>query len=276
MLVIKNKNHQKPLTLSIIIPVYNEENYLSACLDSIAMQTDLPLEVIVVDNNSTDSSVNIAKSYPFVKVLHEPKQHQAYAQYRGFSAAKGNIIGRIDADTILPRDWCKKLISGFTKSPDTLAITGSGKPYDFTVKKPAKFILDKYYIIAYHLAGHTMMWGSNCAFRKEAWHKIQNDLKPSADIWEDYDLAFCIGKHGKIVLRDDIEVTTSFRAVHKPIWFQMKYQFRAVKTFRRHRSLVRTVLFAIVWSSLTLLIPFVLIDKHIQGALNKKQKSYAR
>lgn len=276
MLVVKNKKHQKPLTLSIIIPVYNEENYLSACLDSIAAQSVKPLEVIVVDNNSTDSSMRIAKKYPFVKILSELSQHQSFAQYKGFKAAKGDVFGRIDADTILPENWCEKLLSSFLNSPDTLAVTGSGKPYDFTLKKPAKFILDKYYIIAYRLAGHTMMWGSNCAFRKEAWSSIKNDLKPAKDIWEDYDLAFCIGKQGKIVLRDDIEVTTSFRAVHKPIWFQMKYQFRAVKTFRRHRSLPRTIIFAAVWSSLTILIPFVLIDKQIQGVLNKKQKSYAR
>lgn len=275
MLVVKNKN-QKPLTLSIIIPVYNEEDYLSACLDSIAMQTKKPLEVIVVDNNSTDRSMEIAARYPFVSILHEPIQHQSYAQRRGFEHAKGDIIGRIDADTILPRDWCENLLNGFKNSPSSIAITGSGRPYDFTLKKPAKFILDKYYIIAYQLAGHTMMWGSNCAFRKSAWDLIKNDLKPSPDIWEDYDLAFCIGKHGKIELRDDIEVTTSFRAVHKPIWFQMKYQTRAIKTFRRHRSLTRTIVFAAVWSSLTLLIPFVIVDKHIQSALAKRQKNYAR
>ncbi|MBI5357505.1 glycosyltransferase family 2 protein [Candidatus Saccharibacteria bacterium] len=274
--MVKNKNSQKPLTLSIIIPVYNEENYLSACLDSIAAQSVKPLEVIVVDNNSTDSSMRIAKRYPFVKILHESRQHQAFAQYKGFKAAKGDIIGRIDADTILPKNWCENLLSAFLSSPDILAVTGSGKPYDFTLKKTGKFILNKYYIIAYHLAGHTMMWGSNCAFRKQAWRKIKNDLVPSSDVWEDYDLAFCIGKYGKISLRNDIEVRTSFRAVHKPVWFQIKYQFRAVKTFRRHRSLPRTVLFAVVWSSLTILIPFVMIDKQIQGALNKRQKIYAR
>src|ERR1035437_9021599 len=95
----------KPLTLAIVIPVYNEEFYLKACLNSIAKQTVAPDEVIVVDNNSTDKSVQIAKSYKFVKLLHEKRQHQVFAQATGFNAIKSDIIGRIDADSILPPDW---------------------------------------------------------------------------------------------------------------------------------------------------------------------------
>ena len=53
------------LTLSIVIPVFNEQRYIKACLDSIAAQTVKPDEVIVVDNNSTDKTVQIAKKYKF-------------------------------------------------------------------------------------------------------------------------------------------------------------------------------------------------------------------
>ena len=53
---------QKALTLSIVIPVFNEERYIKACLDSIAAQTVKLDEVIVVDNNSTDKTVLIAKN----------------------------------------------------------------------------------------------------------------------------------------------------------------------------------------------------------------------
>src|SRR5437868_10767389 len=103
----------KPLTLSIVIPAYNEENYLKACLDSVAKQSLKPDEVIVVDNNSTDRTVEIAKRYKFVKVLYEKRQHQVFAQATGFNAAKGEILGRIDADSILSPDWAKKIIAAF-------------------------------------------------------------------------------------------------------------------------------------------------------------------
>ena len=59
----------KNFSLSIIIPVYNEESHLRQCLDAIAKQIEKPDEVIVVDNNSTDETVQIAKSFSFVKVL---------------------------------------------------------------------------------------------------------------------------------------------------------------------------------------------------------------
>src|SRR6185437_1716246 len=63
---------EKPLTLSLVIPAYNEERYIKHCLDAIASQTVTPMEVFVVDNNSTDSTAAIAKNYEFVQVLSEP------------------------------------------------------------------------------------------------------------------------------------------------------------------------------------------------------------
>src|SRR5689334_10679087 len=90
---------------SIVIPVYNEAAQLGACLRAIAQQTVKPLEVIVVDNNSTDGTRAVAEAYDFVTVLEEPRQGVVHARSRGFDAARGDIIARIDADSILPADW---------------------------------------------------------------------------------------------------------------------------------------------------------------------------
>jgi glycosyltransferase involved in cell wall biosynthesis len=98
---------RKALSLSIVIPVYNEQSHLKACLDSIAKQEDYPDEVIVVDNNSTDKTCDIAKSYPFVKLAREKKQGVLSARTKGFNLAKSDFIGRIDADTVLPPTWIK-------------------------------------------------------------------------------------------------------------------------------------------------------------------------
>jgi glycosyltransferase involved in cell wall biosynthesis len=87
--------------ISIVIPVYNEAERIAACLESIAAQTVTPLEVIVVDNNSTDATVSIARSFPFVRVITAKCQGVIHARNRGFNAARGEIIGRIDADTRL-------------------------------------------------------------------------------------------------------------------------------------------------------------------------------
>ena len=60
---------KKALTLSIVIPVYNEQDQIKGCLDAIKNQTIAPQEVIVVDNNSNDNSIAIAKKYAFVRII---------------------------------------------------------------------------------------------------------------------------------------------------------------------------------------------------------------
>src|SRR5436190_15022830 len=119
----------KPLTLAIVIPAYNEEDYLSACLDSVNNQSVVPSEVIVVDNNSSDKTAQIAKSYSFVRLVTEEKQGVFWAAQTGFKAAGSDIIGRIDADTILAQDWVEKVLAYMTDSSIT-AVTGPVNYYD--------------------------------------------------------------------------------------------------------------------------------------------------
>src|ERR1700740_396587 len=101
------------MKISVIIPVYNEATTLDACLTAIARLRPQPFEVIVVDNNSTDNSAAIARSYPFVTVISETRQGVVHARSRGFDAASGDIIGRIDADTLVDPDWTKQIESVF-------------------------------------------------------------------------------------------------------------------------------------------------------------------
>src|SRR5438132_12112385 len=108
---------KKALSLSLVIPVYNDERYLKACLDAIAMQTVSPDEVIVVDNNCDDGSMQLASEYPFVKIVKEKIQGKVYARNAGFNAAKGDIIGRIDTDTVLPQYWVKYVKDFYTHEP---------------------------------------------------------------------------------------------------------------------------------------------------------------
>src|SRR4051812_20611833 len=93
------------MKISIVIPVYNEVDNLRACLDAISRQDQAPHEVIVVDNNSSDASAQIAVSYSFVTLIKEMKQGVVHARNTGFDAVSGEVIGRIDADTIIPNDW---------------------------------------------------------------------------------------------------------------------------------------------------------------------------
>jgi glycosyltransferase involved in cell wall biosynthesis/SAM-dependent methyltransferase len=97
--------------ISIVIPVFNAQDTLVLCLDSIS-QLRYPtsrLETIVVDNGSTDSSVNIAGNYN-VTLLHESSVKSSYAaRNTGVKAARGDLIAFTDADCIVTPDWLTHL-----------------------------------------------------------------------------------------------------------------------------------------------------------------------
>ena len=62
------------MKVSVVIPVYNEKKRIKKCLDSLLSQSEKPDEIIVVDNNSTDSTVSIVRKYKGVNLVHEKKQ----------------------------------------------------------------------------------------------------------------------------------------------------------------------------------------------------------
>lgn len=94
-----------PLKMSIIIPCYNEECYIEKCLESVVNQTLSDIEIIVIDDGSTDDTVLICDEYEYkypnkVKVIHQENAGQGKARNVGLSIAKGEYIGFVDAD-----DW---------------------------------------------------------------------------------------------------------------------------------------------------------------------------
>ncbi len=264
---------KKPLTLSIVIPAYNEERYIGACLDSIAAQTTPPDEVIVVDNNSTDETVAVAKKYPFVKVLHEKRQHQVFAQATGFNVANSDILGRIDADSILPPDWVGKIIQAFAAEPKLVAATGGADPYDVPLKWLGSAIFHGYIYLAGLVAGHRILWGANCALRASAWVKIKHKVMMRPDIWEDYDMAFCLYAYGRIGYIPKNLVGVSFRAMHTSFRRYVSYQFRSVRTFYYRANILRTALFCLQWTGVLIIYPLAALDDWLLKRREKKHKA---
>lgn len=249
----------KSLTLTIVIPVYNEEGYLKACLDSIAIQTVKPDEVIVVDNNSTDKTVKIAEKYKFVKLLHEKRQHQVFAQATGFNHAIGDILGRIDADSVLPPDWVYKVKKALEDNR-IVAVTGGADPYDVPAKWAGIAIFNWYIFMVRLIIGHRILWGANCAIRKSGWQEVKNKVLMRPDIWEDYDLAFCLSGYGKIKYIRGMRAGVSFRAMHTTFARHVSYQFRSVRTFYYRANFLRLALFTLLWTTTFLVYPFAAFD----------------
>lgn len=192
----------KTLTLAIVIPVYNEQHHLGKCLDAIAKQTVKPDEVIVVDNGSTDSSIKIAKGYSFVRLLKEPKQGVLYARNKGFSAVKSDIIGRIDADTVLPENWTKTAKQLLADS-SFMAATGPVFYYDMP-KSPSNYWIDHQIRLRLyrHATNMPFLFGSNAVLKKSAWQAVKANLCSTRTVHEDLDLAIHLTRQNLPILYD--------------------------------------------------------------------------
>jgi glycosyltransferase involved in cell wall biosynthesis len=97
--------------ISVVVPCFNEERHIAACLEALVAQ-DYPrdaFEIILVDNNSTDRSVEIARRCPGVQVLHEPVQGDYASRNLGIRVATGDVIAFTDADTAPFPDWLQSI-----------------------------------------------------------------------------------------------------------------------------------------------------------------------
>lgn len=113
------------MTISVVIPAYNEELYIKDTLQAIKQLTIQPNEIIVVDGGSTDKTAQIAKSFG-AKVLPVPHRGIGFARQKGLEAATGDIIAYTDADTIVPHDWLEKITKTLQK-PNVSAVYGGYK-----------------------------------------------------------------------------------------------------------------------------------------------------
>lgn len=103
------KNLSKP-KVSIIIPTHNEELHISACLESLSQQSYSNLEIIVVDDGSTDGTLKLLKVRKSLKVLSQTHQGPGAARNLGAQKSRGEILVFVDADMVLDKNFVTKLV----------------------------------------------------------------------------------------------------------------------------------------------------------------------
>jgi glycosyltransferase involved in cell wall biosynthesis len=122
--------------LTVIVPIYNEEKYLNRCVDSIVNQSYENLEIILVDNKSTDSTGSICDTYGAkdsrIKVIHR-KEHGWISDGRndGLAAATGEWITFVDADDWLELNFYQEMFDHMPQNSDTIDILFSGGRTDY-------------------------------------------------------------------------------------------------------------------------------------------------
>ncbi len=260
---------QTPFKVSVVIPCYNEEQQLPGCLEALAAQNLKAYEIIVVDNNSTDRTAQIAKSYG-AKIVSEPKQGLIPARNAGFNAATGDIIAKLDADSRPAPQWLDEVNKIFQKS-SIQAATGTGFFYDAPFKFFVRAYRNIFAVWVNRLAlGHHMLWGSNLALRKTAWLEIAPDCHNMPNIMEDLDLAaHIVQKYGKraIVYRASMRVDVSARRAMSTLKKNWLYLSMWPRTLALHKSKRRVIL----WPAIAILLVSMKLSHVINRFYNHDQ-----
>lgn len=108
------------MQVSVIVPMYNVENYIKECLDSLVNQTLKDMEVIVVNDGSTDGGVEIVESYckkypDLIRLVHKENGGLSDARNYGIPYAKGKYIGFLDSDDYVESTMYEKMSKNLMK-----------------------------------------------------------------------------------------------------------------------------------------------------------------
>lgn len=112
------------IKLSIIVPIYNAQNHLKKCIESIINQTEKDIEIILIDDGSTDDSLKICNEYQRkdfrINVIHQNNSGVSIARNQGIKIAKGEYIGFVDSDDWIDLDMFKRLLEEAKKQMQIL------------------------------------------------------------------------------------------------------------------------------------------------------------
>ena len=126
---------KEPL-ISVIVPIYNVETYLPQCLDSIIVQTWNNLEIILINDGSTDNSGHICDAYVAkdsrIKVVHKSNGGLSAARNSGLDIANGEYIGFVDSDDWIEPTMYENLFAGFSLGNNVILTNGMIYRYDGT------------------------------------------------------------------------------------------------------------------------------------------------
>lgn len=203
------------LTASVVVPVRNDAVELRGLLECLAAQTHTPLEIIVVDNGSTDQTAALARRAG-CEVVSEPREGIARAVHSGYDAARGDLIVRCDADSRPPPRWLASHVAAHVRAAaGTVAVTGPGW---FSAPPVLRLLLTVGYLGAYITGagaalGHVPLFGTTMSMRREWWLRVRGQASRSSRVHDDMDLSFLIAPHERVLYTFGVGVRMSTRAL---------------------------------------------------------------
>lgn len=230
------------MLISIIVPAYNEEKYIGLTLGSIKEAQQLllsekgvPTEIIVVDNDSTDSTARIARSFE-AQVFNEPTHNVAKVRNTGASRANGNILVFVDADVVVPQGLLCRIHEAMS---DERCLGGAVD----TNYQPAKFSV-KVYLRMWRLIGKVagMAQGATQFCRKDIYTAL-NGYDETLYMGEDVDFYWRLKRFARrcnsyLRFLDDIQVSPSSRRFDEWVFWRTLVWTNPmfILAFRRRKS----------------------------------------
>lgn len=216
--------YSRSYRFSVVIPCYNEAEYIEATLNSLKKQkTDCKYEIIVVDNNCTDNTIEIAKRYG-VRIVSEKIPGVCAARQAGTEKASGEIIISSDADTIFKKDWLEKIDKVFSSNPKAVAVGGPCRYYDgpWWGKMYTHFLFGYSYLY-FLLVGHpSYITATNIAFRKEVFDGYDLNLMQGGD---ELGLLHQLRGKGQVIFNPKNTTYTSGRRLEKGMMYNIFVTF---------------------------------------------------
>ena len=133
--------------ISVIVPVYNVEEYLEECLESIRQQTFIDIEVILVNDGSTDGSREICERFcqkdSRFKLINQENQGQSVARNRGVKESVGEFIMFVDSDDVINKNVLEVLLPYMKTEVDIVECRMTRKKEEFYLNKPSKIVFEE-------------------------------------------------------------------------------------------------------------------------------------
>jgi glycosyltransferase involved in cell wall biosynthesis len=228
---------------SVIIPCYNEADFITDTLISLESQnTAAKYEVIVVDNNCSDETVEIAKKYG-ARIVTEQRPGVCAARQAGTKAANGEIIVSTDADTVFEPTWLETIDNNFRNDSQLVAIGGPCRYFDgpWWGKVYTHFLFGASYSYSIIIGHPFYVTATNIAFKKSAWSGYNLTMMQGGD---EVDLLHRLRQRGKVRFNNSNPTYTSGRRLSKGLAYNLfvTFLFYYVGAYYIDRITKRTII----------------------------------
>ena len=205
---------ESPITVSVIVPTFQEEKFVESCLLSIRRQRYPAgaLELIVADANSTDRTQEIAHRLAD-RLVNCDRRGIAFGRNSGAAAATGDVLLFVDADAALEPDFVDRCISAF-RDPATVCVTGIALPRDGALF--ARLVYRATYVLVrvFHTVGISLFPGICVAYRNKAFRAV-GGFREELGVAEDLDMSRRISRLGKCVINSQAKAAVSTRRLQE-------------------------------------------------------------